>query len=251
MLKSAVVTGAGSGIGRAIAIRLAGAGLTVLAVGRRFTRLTDPAGMNKNIQVLSADITRYKDIERIVSIAGDLQKPLCLVHGAGMYQVGKLLTLDQSHWQQSFNINVTARLALMQAMHPLMNKGRVLFIGSDAAENVRHGAGAYSIAQAASQALVKTLKKELTELKIASFKPGLVRTEMVENFIHLSEEEFHDVKVYNDYIARGNILLPETVADFMKWLLLEVNDKDFAETPWDIREEWHHKHWLKNNLNAK
>lgn len=250
-LQSAVVTGGGSGIGRALALGLAGEGLNVLITGRRDEALREAAAHAPDlIQTLAGDVTTAADQVRIADAARDLPGPLGLFHGAGVFEVGLLTSLDPARWQASFDVNVTARLALTRALLPELKGGRVLFIGSDAAVSPRLGAGAYSVAQAASQMLRDCLGQELTPegIAVGSFKPGLVSTDMVTTFMAEPEAVFPGVGAYHDYVAEGRIASAEAVAAFARWLLLDTDAAAFAETKWDIRDTSHHAAWLDGPL---
>ncbi|MGH1350687.1 MAG: SDR family NAD(P)-dependent oxidoreductase [Methyloligellaceae bacterium] len=254
MIKSIIITGAGSGIGRSLAIQLADQNIHVLAIGRRISALQETASHNpQKIKFLSADVSHEEELNNIHSMSENLPLPLGIFHGAGVYQINKLSEISMENWQSSFNINVTARLALTQKLLPRLPQGRVLFIGSDAAKNIRLGASTYSIAQAASQTLAEALKLELKQqnISVTAFKPGLVETDMVKTFIQAPTEIFPAVEEYKNIIATGKLSTAETVASFAKWLLLNTSDQDFSEKLWDIREEWHHKHWLKGSLYGK
>ncbi len=254
MIKSIIITGAGSGIGQSLAIKLSDENIKILAIGRRLSALEKTASHNpKLIETLSADISSETDLNKIQIASEKLPLPLGIFHGAGIYQIDKLSEITIENWQASFNINVTARLALTQKLLPRLQQGRILFIGSDAAKNIRLGASTYSIAQAASQTLADALKLELKQqnISVTAFKPGLVETDMVKTFIQTPAEIFPAVEEYKKIIETGKLSTPETVASFAKWLLLNTNDQDFSGKLWDIREEWHHKHWLKGSLYGK
>ncbi len=251
MIKSAIITGGGSGIGRALCHKLSDNGINVLAIGRRHHALEETASYAGGlIKPFSADITDFGCYDKILETTRQMHKPVGLFHGAGHFQIGKLSKLDQPSWQKSFEINVSARFLLTQALLSVLEGGRVLFIGSDAGNKVRFGAAAYSIAQAASQVLYEGLRKELEGINIAVglFKPGLVKTDMVDTFMNVSEEEFPDVTFYRDWVKKGELVMPETIADFARWLLITVNRDEFKEKIWDIREGFHHKNWLNGSL---
>jgi NAD(P)-dependent dehydrogenase (short-subunit alcohol dehydrogenase family) len=251
-LKSAIITGASSGIGRALAIELASAhDLEVIAIGRRKNALDETASHKPGrISPLAADITNTDDRSLIESRSQKLEPPVCLFHGAGYFQAGILSSMGMDEWQASFNTNVSSRLALTQILLPILKNGRVLFIGSDAAQQPRYGAGAYSVAQAASDMLSRCLTGELKDygISVASFKPGLVASEMVRSFLTIPPDQFPGVEAYKQWIARGEISKPETIAAFASWLLMKTSREEFSGEQWDVRQPSHHKHWLKGTL---
>ena len=147
-------------------------------------------------------------------------------------------------------MNVEARWALSTACATSVDDGRVLFIGSDAGSNPRAGAGAYSIAQAASEALRRVLQAEWqgTTRSVGGFKPGLVDTEMVRGFMRAPESEFPARRAYEEYVRSGRVASPDTIARFAAWLLLDVPTEEFIETEWDIRDSEHHARWAAGPL---
>lgn len=126
----------------------------------------------------------------------------------------------------------------------------MLFVGSDSGRNVRAGAAAYSIAQAASETLRRALQVEWQDRDIAvtGFKPGLVDTDLVRGFLATSEAEFPARAAFQAYIDRGEVATPETIATFAAWLLMDVPADRFQATDWDIRDTDHHAEWLNGAL---
>ncbi len=242
---SVLVTGGGSGIGAALAGQLAGRGCQVLVSGRRRDALDAVASASQRISSCAGDITDPTHRATLKTRLEALPEPRAIFHGAGYFQTGNLSDLADQDWRRSFETNVEARWALSRDCAELLLGGRILFIGSDAGANPREGAAAYSIAQAASETLRLALQKEWADSGIAvgGFKPGLVDTDMVRGFMDLSPEEFPARAVYVSHIDRGEIALPDVVARFAGWLLLDVPTQRFANTEWDIRSADHHVEW--------
>lgn len=247
-LKSIIITGAGSGIGQQTALQLSDDDMNILAVGRTKKTLEETAAHKpEKITPLVADIADEKNQDLIVEAAENLPGPLAIFHSAGFYQVGKLSELGIDKWNYSFAVNVTARFSLTQKLIPQLKNGRVLFIGSDAGINIRLGAGTYSVAQSASQTLSEVMKQELKEFQIdvSSFKPGLVDTNMVQNFIKSDISEFPALTDYQKIIQSGQIATPQHIALFASWLLLKTTSQEYTENAWDIRDKWHQEKWLQ------
>ena len=249
-LESVLVTGGSSGIGAALAIELAQRGCRVLISGRREGALIAVAERSERISACAGDVTDPMHRAALVAMLADLPGPRGVVHAAGYFQTGLLGALAIDDWRRSFETNVEARWALSGACAPLLDDGRVLFIGSDAGTNPRAGAAAYSVAQSASDTLRRALQAEWANSSraVGSFKPGLVDTDMVRGFMQLSSEEFPARLAYEDYVSRGQIASPSSVAQFAAWLLLDVSVRRFVETEWDIRETTHHDEWTTSPL---
>jgi NAD(P)-dependent dehydrogenase (short-subunit alcohol dehydrogenase family) len=249
-MKSVLVTGGGSGIGAALALELARRGCEVLISGRRADALSAVADRSAQIVARVGDVTDSSHRAALTGAFADLPGPRGVVHAAGYFQTGSLGTLSIEEWRRSFETNVEARWALSAACAPLLDDGRVLFIGSDAGLNPRAGAAAYSVAQSASDTLRRALKAEWANSSraVGSFKPGLVDTDMVRGFMQLSSEEFPARQAYEGYVSSGQIASPSSVARFAAWLLLDVSVRRFVETEWDIRETTHHDEWTTSPL---
>lgn len=244
-----MVTGASSGIGRATTLRLAGAGVTVLAVARREAELRETAAaVSGRIEPVVADVTTPAGRDRVRAAAGS--EPLdFLVHGAGVFPRRSLVNLSPGEWDAAMETNVSARLHLVRDLLPVLRGGRVMFIGSDAAHVPRRGGAAYSVSKAASLMLWRCLREELgEEIAFAMVKPGLVATEMLTGSLAAPRDEFPAGAVYAEMLARGETIHPDTVARFLCHLLLEVDRAEFAGDVWDIRDASHHARWLEGSL---
>lgn len=247
---SVLITGGGSGIGAALALELASRGCRVLISGRRAQPLDEVAQLSKRISVCVGDVTDHAHRAALATALGDLPGPRAIVHAAGYFQTGLLDTLSLEQWRRSFETNVEARWLLSCACAESLDDGRVLFVGSDAGRSPRVGAAAYSIAQAASEALRRALQAEWagSGTAVGAFKPGLVDTDMVRDFMSLSEAEFPALAAYKEYVADGLVASPRDIARFAAWLLLDVPAQRFAETEWDVRDVEHHAEWCDGPL---
>jgi len=247
---SVLVTGGGSGIGAALALELAKRGCRVLISGRRAQPLDEVAQQSTQISVRVGDVTDQAHRAALATALADLPGPRAIVHAAGYFQAGLLDTLSLEQWRRSFDTNVEARWLLSCACARLLRDGRVLFVGSDAGGSPRAGAAAYSIAQAASEALRRALQAEWADsgTAVGAFKPGLVDTDMVRGFMRLSPAEFPALAAYEEYVANGLVASPRDIARFAAWLLLDVATQRFAATEWDVRDVEHHAEWCDGPL---
>ena len=245
MLKSVLVTGGGSGIGAAVAIALAKRGCQVIISGRRLEALKPLAEKSANITAHASDVTNDADRTHLARLLSAMPGPRGVFHAAGYFQLGKLESLTESEWCRSFDTNVTARWALSKLCAPHLEGGRILFIGSDSARNIRSGGAAYSVAQAASETLRRALQTEWAEknIGIGAFKPGLVDTDMVRGFLSVSQDRFPANQAFQSYIDRGEFVTPDQVGQFASWLMLDVDTHRFESTEWDLRESDHHAEW--------
>jgi len=248
MTSVAVVTGAGSGIGRAVAIALAQRGLRVLAIGRRRAALEETASYYPDqIQVLSADITVQKERERIADVCWTYSGVSVLVHNAGMGPpMGTLASLSLDAWQRHFAINLDAPVFLTQVLLPQLSGGRVLHISSGWAHRPVDGCMAYCTSKAAFHMVYRCLQQELAPKNIAvgSVRPGIVDTSLQKNVRESESLTEKDKQFFQSIVAQHRLIAPNTVAKFLTWLLCDLDPKTYSASEWDIYEESHHPHWL-------
>lgn len=244
----AVVTGAGSGIGRAVAIELSKEPLTVLAIGRRSQALEETAVLAAGkVVMVSADVTSDKGRSAILDKLRGASRVKYLVHAAGILPIERLTDITAESWRRVMTTNVDARLLLTQALIPkLRDGGRVLFIGSMSATKPRKGSAAYCTAMAASFMLHHCLKLELAPyaIRVTSAVPGPVNTIMIQNSLAADADVFPDSAEYAVLREQGKLIEPNRVGQFYRWLLTHTDDETYSADQWDIRDESHHKFWL-------
>lgn len=250
MNQAILITGAGTGIGKALAIKLAQAGYTILGVGRRVEPLQSlKQQLPEKIEIIAADIANPDDRTKIVTKVQALQKPLYLVHNAATVQpIALLKDVTLADWRLNQATNVEAPLFLTQALLPYLKNGRVLHISSGLAHFACPGVGTYCVSKAALHMLYLCLRDELKELAIAvgSASPGVVDTPMQNTVRHATKEQLPAIESFIRFKESGKLVSPTVVADFLQWLLLETNQEVFSEKDWDISDTSHHHYWLKH-----
>jgi len=241
-MKHILITGGGTGIGRALAERFAAKGWRVTIVGRRLNLLQEVArDYPDKISIISADVGSIQDRQKIVSEAkGTLD---LLVHNAAVLgPVGPILDQSPEDWKSHMATNVEGPLFLTQALLPkLVENSRVVNISSGAAHQGIPGWGMYCTSKAALFMLGQLLKDELAQRNIwfGSVRPGIVDTPMQAEIRALEPENFPMVEQFRQYKATGALVTSELVAQYLEWLLLEVSGPQLGEREWDIRDaEW-------------
>jgi len=243
-----VITGAGTGIGQALAIKLANGGYDVLGIGRRLPLLQKTQAHNPaKIQVLQADVSKASDREKIVEVV-KANKNIYLVHNAAMAEPLSLLKdLSLEDYRQQQAINIEAPLFLTQKLLPYLKNGRVLHISSGLAHFVLPGAGPYSITKAALYMMYLYFREELKEFNIAvgSVKPGIVDTPMQGVLRKQDKTNFPEVERFKQFKESKALRSAEDVANFLSWLLFQTKDDEFSAKEWDIGDESHQHQWQK------
>ncbi len=241
-MKHILITGGGTGIGRALAERFAAKGWLVTIVGRCLELLQEVArDYPDKISIISADVGSIQDRQKIVAEAkGTLD---LLVHNAAVLgPVGPILDQSPEDWKSHMATNVEGPLFLTQALLPnLVENSRVVNISSGAAHQGIPGWGMYCTSKAALFMLGQLLKDELAQRNIwfGSVRPGIVDTPMQAEIRALEPENFPMVEQFRQYKATGALVTSELVAQYLEWLLLEVSGPQLGEREWDIRDaEW-------------
>ncbi|MFI6899681.1 SDR family NAD(P)-dependent oxidoreductase [Nonomuraea sp. NPDC050394] len=180
MTKTAVVTGASSGIGAATARRLAAEGYEVVAGARRIDRLEKLAAEVPGIRALELDVTSGASVDAFVA---GLERCDVLVNNAG----GALGTESVAEarledWQNMYDTNVLGSLRVTQAILPKLvesGDGVLVMLTSTAGLVSYEGGGGYCAAKHAQTAMVETLRLELvgSPVRVVEIAPGMVRSE--------------------------------------------------------------------------
>jgi short-subunit dehydrogenase len=175
-----LITGCGSGIGKALALAFHRRGFRVCATARRLPAMEDLA--RQGIQTCALDVTQANDIARVL---GELKAAGLgvgmLVNNAGYGAMGPLLDIPDAQWQRQFDVNVFAPMALTRAVLPGMiqrKRGMIVNISSVSGVMPTPFAGAYCASKAAFNALSDSLRMELQPLGIGvvTVQPGGIQS---------------------------------------------------------------------------
>jgi 3-oxoacyl-[acyl-carrier protein] reductase len=186
--KNALVTGAGKGIGRAIAIALAKEGVNVGLVGRTKSDLDDLAKELQQYQVkiavATADVASiYSVNEAVESVQSALGFIDILINNAGVGKFGKFLELSPAEWQEIIQINLLGTYFVTRAVVPQMiekQSGDIINISSSSAFNPAAVTSAYSASKAAINAFSVSLMQEMRKhnIRVTALSPSTTATDM-------------------------------------------------------------------------
>ncbi|GAB3363523.1 SDR family NAD(P)-dependent oxidoreductase [Amycolatopsis echigonensis] len=185
MARTALVTGASSGIGAATARKLARSGVRVLLHGRNEDRLAALAAETGGT-ALAADLARPEaaaDLaERALAITGSVD---LLVNNAGLGWAGPLPELSEDQLRHLVAVNLTAPLDLTRALLPAMlkrDRGQIVFVSSIAGRTGVAGEAVYAATKSGVDAFADSLRFEVhgTGVTVGIVVPGVVRTEFFE-----------------------------------------------------------------------
>ncbi|SFK35168.1 SDR family oxidoreductase [Geodermatophilus ruber] len=214
--RTAVVTGASSGIGAATATRLAAEGFDVVLGARRMDRLAELAAAI-GARALPLDVT---DPSSVAAFADALDRVDVLVNNAGgSFDAKPVAEADLDSWARTYEVNVLGTVRLTRALLPALiasGAGDLLFVGSTAGLISYEGGASYTAAKHAVHTLAETLRLELCgePVRIIEIAPGMVRTE------EFSRNRLGSAEAA-DAVYRGvrEPLVAEDIADCIAWSL--------------------------------
>jgi short-subunit dehydrogenase len=183
----AVVTGASSGIGKAIALGLASQGAALCLIGRNLKTLKAVAGKAKSktsrIKTYKIDLDIDDDIQKLKQyLQQDFGYIDILIHSAGIFSMGILENSSVEDLDRQYRINVRAPYLLTQTLLPMIKsrRGQIVFINSSAGLKANANVGQYAATKHALKAIAESLREEVNAdgLRILSVYPGRTATPM-------------------------------------------------------------------------
>ncbi|MGZ8488163.1 MAG: SDR family oxidoreductase [Candidatus Binatia bacterium] len=193
--KTALVTGAGRGIGRAIAIALGKAGCAVYLTARTAPELVSVQqqilAAKGEARVIQADLTRDYDLHSLVQACGAVD---LLINNAGWGKRASVVRSLVDDWDQTFRVNLRAPMILAKELVPAMIKkgeGAVINIGSVSGKSGEANGAAYSASKFGLIGFTQSLYEEVREhgIKVAVILPGFVDTPMIPPVKHLDRSK--------------------------------------------------------------
>lgn len=212
--KTAVITGATSGIGKAVAEALAADGYGLVITGRNETVLKDLAG-TLGCGFICSEINEASLPQRLYQMSlNRFGRCDVLINNAGMIESGDIATIDIDRVSEMVRTNVEAPFRFVYTFVKKFlgnRKGHIINISSVMGTKVRETAGAYAGTKYAIEALSEALRMELadTDIKITCIEPGLVRTQL-----HRKWE-----KHPSEALGIPNPLNPEDIAEVVRDVL--------------------------------
>jgi len=212
-MKTAVVTGASSGIGEATARRLAKDGFDVLIGARRTDRLEKIAGQI-GARWKPLDVTDQSSVDAFVDGIGTLN--LLVNNAGGAKGLAPLPEIPDDDWDWMYEANVVGLARVTRALLPALERsgdGHIVNIGSIAGIETYEGGAGYTAAKHAVAAITETLRLELLgkPIRVTEVQPGLVETEF--SLVRFDGDAARAAKVYEGLTP----LTADDVADCIAW----------------------------------
>jgi NAD(P)-dependent dehydrogenase (short-subunit alcohol dehydrogenase family) len=226
--KTAIITGAGSGIGRAIAIAFAHEGANVALVGRRKQKLEQTAQVaGGSPLIIPADISQSSQIHGIIEQTaqrfGGIQ---VLVNNAGLLCPGTAEQITEAQWDETFNVNVRGLWLLSRAVLPYLRKsggGSIVNIASVLGINGVRLRAAYAASKGAVVLLTKCMAVDHgpEHIRVNAICPGFVETELTEAVIKNAPDPEAAMKQRIAVHPLGRVGQPEDIAGMAVYLASE------------------------------
>lgn len=224
--KVAIVTGAGTGIGRAIATAFVREGANVAIVGRRENKLNDVVRELGPEQVLAVpgDITNADFVHRLVDETADWFGDInVLVNNAGYLVGGTIETNTEDDWDHMFNTNVRGTWLMCRAVLPHMrNAGGGSIVNMSSILGI--GGGRERAAYSASKGAITVLTKSMAldhardKIRVNCICPAFVRSELTDNFVNAQTDPESYLEMRRAQHPLGRVGTPEDVASAAVYL---------------------------------
>lgn len=245
MTKTAIVTGAGQGIGRGIALQLAQDGFNIVVADLNEKTAATTAAEIKNLGVdslpLVADVSDEDAFNQLVAEAHEYFPTIdVLVNNAGIAQVATIEETSAADFDKIFKINVNSIFYGIKAVAPIMRaqgSGKIINAGSIASHQGIELLGPYSATKFAIRGLTQAAAQELAKdhITVNAYAPGIVLTPMWD-LIDKRMSEIHNVPIgasrdkFIAGIALGRGETPQDVAGLVSFLASEKSDYITGQT---------------------
>ncbi|MAY97027.1 SDR family NAD(P)-dependent oxidoreductase [uncultured Nocardioides sp.] len=226
--RTAVVTGASSGIGAATARALAAEGFHVYCAARRTERVVELAEEIDGTPV-TVDVTSEDSVAALASTVGD-RLDVLVNNAGGAFGSAPVAEADAEQWRAMYEVNVIGLMLVTRALLPALKAsgaGVICNVGSTAGRIAYEGGAGYTAAKHGTQVVTETLRLELFDqpVRVCEVAPGMVRT-----------DEFSLVRFGGDqdkadavYAGVREPLVAEDVADAISWVVTRPSHVNIDE----------------------
>lgn len=216
--RSAVVTGASSGIGAATARHLAREGFHVFCAARRTDRLEALAAEIGGTPV-ACDVTSEESVAGLASVVGD-RLDVLVNNAGGAFGATPVAEGDSDDWRRTWEVNVLGLMQVTRALLPALvasGDGVVLNVGSTAGRVAYEGGASYTAAKHGTKVVNETLRLELVDrpVRVMEIAPGMVRTDEFALVRFGGDQEKADAV----YAGVAEPLSADDVAETIAWMV--------------------------------
>jgi NADP-dependent 3-hydroxy acid dehydrogenase YdfG len=216
-MRTAVITGASSGIGAATARALSGAGFRTVVAARRLERL-EALAAEINGEAIALDVT---DPDSVAALAARVESCDVLVNNAGgALGLESVAEADEEKWRQMYESNVLGTMRMTRALLPKLvesGAGHIVSVTSIAAIETYLGGAGYNAAKHAQRATLRVLRLELLgqPVRVTEIAPGMVETEF--SLVRFGGDEAAARRVYEGMEP----LRAEDIAECIRWAVAQ------------------------------
>ena len=218
--KVMLITGATSGVGKALAEHYYKKNYKLILVGGSKEKVDKQSKkFKKNTLFICADLTKSKDVKRIVSESITKFKKIdILIANAGLYEPDKIITGNPDRWERVISVNVTSVFRLVNLVLPHMKKnkfGDIAITSSISGHQAIHWEPIYSASKHAIQSFAHGLRTQVSKnnIRVISIAPGMIMTELWDL------DPIKDKKYIDSMIKKGNALDVEEVVSCFDFAL--------------------------------
>ena len=216
--RTAVVTGASSGIGAATARHLAAAGFHVVCAARREDRVSALAEEIGGTAV-RCDVTSPEDVQALADRVGP-RLDVLVNNAGGAFGSGPVAQADADEWRRMYEVNVIGLMQVTRALLPALvasGAGVILNVGSTAGRIAYEGGAGYTAAKHGTQVVTETLRLELWDqpVRVCEIAPGMVRTDEFALVRFDGDQEKADAI----YAGVAEPLTADDIADAITWMV--------------------------------
>lgn len=234
--KTAIITGASSGIGQATAITLAQAGSAVVIFARRKDKLEkvalDIITKGGNALVVTGNASYHEDVDKLLDQTLQWEEGGCkydiVVVNAGRGLAGGTLASDNYQWEEVYQSNVLGAAYLMRSTAKYFierKRGDIVTVGSVVGRNISPFSAFYGSSKFAIGAITEGLRQEICKhgVRVSLVMPGIVVSEF-QKVAGYNEDNF-----YKGIAHMGKLLKPQAIADGICWLLTQPPSVNVSE----------------------
>ena len=251
--KVAIITGAGRGIGRTIALTFAKEGARLVLAARTEDELLETADscqiIGAQTRIVVTDVTDWPQVKNLVSTAlKEFGQIDILVNSAGIYgPIGPTAEIDLSSWQRGVEVNLYAPLFLCRALMPHImqrKQGKIILLGGGGATTPLPNFSSYAASKAGLARLADTLAEELkpNNVQVNVIAPGLVDTRLQDEVLQAGSRAgglYEKIKGARE--TGAGAVSPEIAAELAVFLASEASGSltgKLIAAPHDPWREW-------------
>ena len=217
-IRTAVVTGASSGIGAATARHLAAEGFHVFCAARREDRVAALAAELGGTAV-RCDVTSEDDVAALAEQVGP-RLDVLVNNAGGAYGSSPVAEADADEWRRMYEVNVVGLMQVIRALLPALvasGAGVILNVGSTAGRVAYEGGGGYTAAKHGTKVVSETLRLELFDqpVRVCEIAPGMVKTDEFAVTRFAGDRE----KAEAVYAGVAEPLTADDIADAITWMV--------------------------------